>query len=244
MSELGTDFRSRAIAWVTAHVRPETQSGHELLAFMAGTEQEQELRAENAQLRATNARLTAQCDEWMGVSIKAIAESKQMSDLFQKIRDRLVPASSQEENHGGESTGEQAWPPPPLLEIIDRMKAREARLTAGIEAVAKAFKVYFDGSENRGVQIEVLKQLDLACAAKSSSASEDLACIREAVKNLEVIKSEAHQPMVALKPWIDGDPDRSHLDLAHLSACSFRAWGAAISALAALRERFGGSDAK
>lgn len=80
-------------------------------------------------LRAANAQLTSQCDEWMATATKGVTSVIQMSDLFQKIRDRLVPASSKGENHGEESTGEQAWPPPPLLEIIDSMKEANAQLT-------------------------------------------------------------------------------------------------------------------
>jgi hypothetical protein len=52
--------------------------------------------------------------------------------------------------------------------------------------------------------------------------------LRDALEHLRVAKEESHQVMVALKPWIDGNPDRSHLDLAHFSACAFRAWGAII----------------
>jgi hypothetical protein len=60
----------------------------------------------------------------------------------------------------------------------------------------------------------------------------------ELIAELEVAKAETHQIMKALEPWIGGNPDRSHLDLAHFSACAFRAWGATIKVIEELERAY------
>ncbi len=45
-------------------------------------------------------------------------------------------------------------------------------------------------------------------------------------ENLLCARKEGHQIMMALKPWVGGNPDRSHLDLSHLAACALRIYAA------------------
>lgn len=56
------------------------------------------------------------------------------------------------------------------------------------------------------------------------------------VAELEIAKSEIHQVVKALQPWVSGNPDRAHLDLAHFSACLFRAWGAVAKVIRGIAE--------
>lgn len=78
--------------------------------------------------------------------------------------------------------------------------------------------------------IELEDQLEEA-QGKLAEAAAVTAGMVEAKRELDVAKSECHQILIALKPWISGNPDRSHLDLAHFSSCAFRAWGAVGAAL-------------
>lgn len=114
---------------------------------------------------------------------------------------------------------------------LSASQTRVAQLEGAFETIGNAITM--------GEQADIDRAIESARIKLSSNPSAALEVIRKTQEYLTVAESECHQILEALKPWISGNPDRTHLDLAHLSNCSFRAWGALLSMLRFTEEAFG-----